>query len=138
MPTTWKKTQRSERIRIRKEKRERGIKTARRTFAYCVMTTELAIPEWAYEHSIREMSASEDHVWLQAGLARILARMDVESGGFPQITKVEYRRCGQCGRMNLNLLAEHRRKLDESCTDGRKLRCGPECSFRAWENRGEL
>ena len=92
--------------------------------------TAIALPGWAVARRETRLSVGEQYVWFRgrnSGCARILERLDRQAGGDPTRWAVEYRVCGVCGRMMLNLDAELRRRLDVSGVAGRELPCGSEC-----------
>jgi hypothetical protein len=109
---------------------KRGIQPAKRQWVLCVETTAIEIPLWAQAKAERRLSVAPHRVWFRGrsnGRAKILARQDREAGGNPEITAVEFRLCGRCGRMMLGIEAEARRKVEESHKQGRELPCGSEC-----------
>ena len=102
----------------------------RKLWVTCVTTTVLEIPKWAQKKAWKYLTQGKHYVWF-AGRPRFPAKMlafqDEQAGGQPEMTVVEYRKCKKCGRVLLSLEAEDRRKMDESCPEGRQKPCGMEC-----------
>lgn len=120
--------------------RNAGGKPAKKQWVICVQTTAIKIPFWALARREERLSVSEHHVWFRGrsnGRAKILERQDREAGGNPELTVVEWRTCPVCYRVMLGLEAEVRRKLDESCKDGRLLPCHGECKRNTGGNTDE-
>lgn len=139
MATPWAVTHKRQLIERRKDLKIAGRTPARVQRVYCVRTEVIAIPDWAYEQAIPEIEGGGEYIWLAGRqLADLLVKLDREEGGNPDVLSVEARRCKVCGLLKLNLLAEQRRKLDESAMDGRTLPCGPECLTRNKQQRGKL
>lgn len=136
--TTWKQLERRARIERRRDLAIAGRRPALVRHIWRVATTEIAVPDWALEQSIPDLSSTRDYVWLtDEWLARKLHDIDKAEGGSPELTRVEARRCEVCGMLRLGLLAEQRRKLDESAIDGRKLPCSADCLTRVRQKRGQ-
>jgi hypothetical protein len=134
--TTYRQRQRASRIERRRDLRSAGRMPAHVLYIYRVDTTVIAIPDWAFEKAIPDLTSTRDYVWLaDRQLARHIWKMDRAEGGSPQITRTEARRCQICGMLRLNLLAESRRTIDESAADGRELPCGPDCLVRYHQRR---
>lgn len=108
----------------------RGIKPTKTQWVICVETTAIEIPGWARAKADTRLSQSPHRVWFRGrsnGRAQILARQDRAAGGRPEVTAVEFRVCGVCGRVLLGLEAQARRKVEEMHQQGRELPCGSEC-----------
>jgi hypothetical protein len=137
--TTWKQLEREGLADRRNRLRSLGRTPARLMWVYRVTTTVIAIPAWAHEQAVPDLKSTADYVWLSNRyLAEFLCRIDREQGGNPDVLRIESRRCKRCGMLRLNVLAEHRRNLDESAFDGRDLPCGEECTTRRQQARGRL
>lgn len=135
--TTWNQLERRSRIERRQHLRNMGRKPARMKYVYRVETTAIAIPDWILDQAVPDLSFTRDYVWLKSEpMAKYLCQLDRNEGGQPNLTAIEARRCKVCGMLRLNLLAEQRRKLDESAVDGRKLPCSPECLVRQRQRKG--
>jgi hypothetical protein len=109
---------------------EPETKPTRKQWVTCVATTAIEIPKWAQKKAWKHLSQGEHYAWFLGRPrfpAKMLAFRDEQAGGKPEMTVVEYRRCKKCGRVLLSLEAEDRRRLDESCPEGRKKPCGMEC-----------
>lgn len=137
--TTWNKVERRARAERRTRLRSIGRTPGRTLWIYRVATTVIAIPAWAYEQAVPDLKSTADYVWLSnRQLADLLLTTDRAEGGKPDALRIEARRCKRCGILRLNVLAEHRRTLDESAFDGRDLPCGPECTVRHHQQRGQM
>jgi len=135
--TTWKQLERQGRADRRNRLRSLGRTPARPMWIYRVTTTVIAIPAWAHDQAVADLKSTADYVWLaNRYLAELLCQTDREQGGTPDLLRIESRRCKRCGMLRLNVLAGHRRNLDESAFDGRDLPCGPECTTRHHQARG--
>lgn len=129
-PNPFYKVDRPYRRAKREQLNRRGIKPTQLRWMVCVETTAIEIPAWAKAKREKRLALAPHRVWFKgrtSGLPRILERQDRESGGSPILTMVEYRVCGRCGRILLNLEAAQRRKDEESSPQGRELPCGSEC-----------
>lgn len=138
----WGRAQRRTFRRQRKEHREdlesQGRTPARHEWVYRVEVEVIAIPRWAYDKAESDLGWSIEHVWIRDRiLASIICRRDRENGGHPKLDRFEARRCHRCGMLRIGVLAEGRRKLDESAVDGRDLPCSPECVLREQQRRGK-
>jgi hypothetical protein len=106
------------------------IKPTRLQWVICVETTAIEIPGWARAKAETRLTQSPHRVWFRGrnnGRAKILERQDRQAGGKPEVTAVEFRVCGRCGRVMLGLEAQARRRVEESHPQGRELPCSGEC-----------
>jgi hypothetical protein len=138
-----RKRRRAERA-ARKIQREwlaaRGLKSTRAQHVYYVETTAIHIPAWASQHAFPEFTGEESVIWVrERGIAKTIARYDVEAGGRPTIMKVEARRCPICGLWHLGLSATMQREREQrvrlSLGTLRLGPCGVHCTSRD-ENNG--
>lgn len=105
-----------------------GILPCRRQWAWLVTPDNLfGIPQWAQAAAIRGLGKINGRVWLWPTDARKLVREARTAGWQCSVTRVELRHCAVCERPWVGSDAEHRRKLDESGSEGRLLPCGPDC-----------
>ena len=118
-----------------RELREKGRKPCRMRKAWHVRPEVIAVPAWALERAVRGLSQSTDAVWLLPTDAWMVARLDREAGGEPEMTEVEFRRCEICRRPLLAEDAEARRHLTESAMTGNQKPCGGECFAAARDKR---
>lgn len=126
----WPRVERQARRAKKKTLRFNGIRPAKRQWMVCVEVTAIEVPAWARAMADERMSSSERHVWFKgrrSGKPQLLAKLDREAGGRPDVTAMEWRLCGRCGAMLLSLAAEMRRRMDEIGALGRMQPCGPEC-----------
>lgn len=130
-PDPWRKQRRAR----NRELRQRGVKVCRTRWVALVRPEAIPIPEWARIRAVHGLSEREDAVWLQRSDAWLLARMDREAGGEPEMTECEFRRCEICRRPLLAEDAEARRELTESAATGGKKPCGGECFAAARDGR---
>lgn len=91
------------------------------------------VPEWAKKAALREMSATDDYVWLGR---RDASALKMQDGGHALVTKVPRRRCGVCKRLLLGLLAEARLAKDRSSRVGKQKPCDDGCTERSWKQKG--
>jgi hypothetical protein len=138
MATSWRATQRKMRIERAASFKAGGRTPARKIKVWFLRTDVIAIPAWAFEQKEPGLPFTADYIWTNQSMATMLARLDKEEGGNPELFPCEARRCKVCGLLKLNLMAAHRRMLDESAVDGRNLPCGPECMTRCKQQKGEL
>ncbi len=130
---------RRQRLDSKADLRRKGRTPSKEQYVYRVQPEVVAIPPWAYAKRVQEFDATADYVWLKSRqLADRLAKMDREENGHPELMRVQAKRCRACGLLKLNLLAQHRKKLDESAFDGRLLPCGPECITRRRQQKGQI
>jgi hypothetical protein len=138
-PSSFAAFDRQQRIERRSDLRRSGRTPAKEQYVYRVQPEVIAIPPWAYTKRVPELDVTADCVWLKSRqLADRLAKMDREENGHPDLMRVQAKRCQGCGLLKLNLLAQHRAKLDESAFDGRLLPCGPECITRRRQQKGQI
>ncbi len=131
--------ERSQRQHRRQTLRRKGITPDKEQYVYCVRTTAIAIMPWCFEMAVPGLVSNADQVWLGSRqLADILVKYDLENGGKPEVTRLKFRRCHVCGMYKLNLLADERRRLDESAIDGREMPCGPDCVTRVKQRKGQI
>lgn len=112
-----------------------GQPVTRQRFVCHVKTNAIPVPDWARLRAVRGLSESDDAVWLSRRDAFMLAQLDREAGGTPEVTEVEYRLCDMCHRPLLAEDAEDRRALNESDQEGRRKPCGSECYAAARDGR---
>jgi hypothetical protein len=131
--------ERVRRLESNADLRQKDRTPSKEQYVYYVHPEVIAIPPWAYAKRVPELDVTADYVWLKSRqLANRLANMDRQENGHPDLMRVQAKRCRTCGLLRLNLLAEHRRKLDESAFDGRLLPCGPECISRRRQQKGQI
>lgn len=126
--------------RRKRRQRNRELRTLGRNVCrvrrvWKVTPTAITIPDWARQRAVRGLSESDDSVWLQRTDATILASIDRQSGGNPEMTECEFRRCEICWRPLLAEDAEARRGLTESAVTGNQKPCGAECFAAARDKR---
>jgi hypothetical protein len=127
------------RLESKVDLRQKGRTPSKEQYVYYVQPEVIAIPPWAYAKRVPELDATADYVWLKSRqLADRLSEMDREESGHPDLMRVQAKRCRACGLLKLNLLAQHRKKLDECAFDGRLLPCGAECLTRRKQRKGEI
>lgn len=112
-----------------------GRKRAYRLFLYLTEPTSILIPEWAQALQPPDFDRDPSKAWLPRFAAKDVKKLDEEDGGHCSVIKSEYRRCGVCGVLLIQLLAERRRRLDAGGA-GRDRTCGPDCQARARRKRG--
>jgi hypothetical protein len=98
-----------------------GQKRQYRLWLYLVEPTVIVIPAWAQALQPKEFDVEPRRAWLPRIAAKIIREQDRDAGGRCSVIKTEYKRCGVCGRLAIQLLAEQRRQLD------RGEPCGPDC-----------
>lgn len=120
----------------RRQLADRGITPTRRSHVYRVDIDGAWFPDWVEKARIQHFSHSEDHVWMRLRSdAKLIQRYAKGEDGEVEITKTEYRRCGQCGREFLGMEAERLRMLIESCRTGDQLPCNPDCRPKLWRDK---
>lgn len=130
----WEKC---ERKRRKERAKARGITPTKEQYVYCVRTTVVAFFPWCYDMAVPGLVSNADQVWFASSqLADLMVQYDLREGGRPEVTRLKYRKCQVCGMCKLNLLADERRRLDESAIDGREMPCGPECIGRSRQRKG--
>jgi hypothetical protein len=135
----YAKIDRDQRINRRFDLRQLGRTPAKEQYVYCVAPEIIAIPQWAFEHAVRDLESTGEYVWLWSqSLALKLCRLDYDEGGHPDLMRIRVKRCQVCGLLRVNVLASFRGELDESAPDGRKLPCGPECLTRRRLHKGQI
>lgn len=118
--------------------RRRGCVPSKEEYVYYLQPEVIAIPDYAFKQAIPELDSTRDHVWLRSSaIAQRLCQLDRAEGGHPDLMRIQAKRCQVCGLLRLNLLAQHRKKLDESAFDGRKIVCGDECLTRQRQRKGQ-
>lgn len=136
---TQRQWERSERKRRKQTLRRKGVTPAKEQYVYCVRTTAIAFPDWVAVRAVPGLASNQDQCWLGSRqLAELLFKEDAAEGGKPEVTRLKYRKCQVCGMYKLNLLADERRRLDESAIDGRETPCGTECVTRVRQQRGQI
>lgn len=128
-------TQHQERTARKQELRAKGQRPTKPTYAVRVEPSVTAIPEWARKRAVKGLSTGSTYVWLRRSDAWMLAQLDREDGGRPQILRVEYRACPVCKRMLLGELAKERRMKNESCATGDQKPCSDDCLPAHWRRR---
>ncbi len=130
---------RDQRIDRRWELRQAGRTPAKEQYVYRVEPEVIAVPGWAFKHAVQELESTNECAWLWShALALKICEMDRDEGGHPDLMRIRAKRCKVCGLLRLNLLAQHRAKLDESAPDGRQLPCSPECLTRQRQRKGQI
>lgn len=127
---SWPRQERIQRRALKRVLRNHNVKPAKRQWVTCVNTTAITIPQWALDKASPYFSTSEHHCWFRGRSSvhvKLLVFQDRESGGSPEVTKIEWRLCPVCRRPLLSLEADARRRMDESGRLGRKLPCNGEC-----------
>lgn len=131
--------ERCERKRRKMTLKRKGITPAKDQHVYCVRTTAIAFPDWVALQAVPGLVSNQDQCWLGSRqLADLLFKQDVLEGGKPEVTRLKFRKCQVCGLIKLNLLADERRRLDESAIDGRQTPCGPDCVTRVRQRKGQI
>ena len=115
------------RRRLTAYRRENGIPIRREHIVVRVEPELAAIPDWARKRAIAGLSVSADYVWLDEGDARILAALDRECGGRPQVQEAEFRRCKVCNRPLIGDDATTRRLAEQAGRISYMLPCSSEC-----------